>query len=352
MEKWQKLLAASVSRPEQFVERLKQLGVTDEEIEEIKKTASLYPMRINPYYLSLIREKGDAIWKQCIPDKRELEDENSNPDPLEEEKDSKTPCLVHKYPDRVLLLVSNECAMYCRFCTRKRRVGDLKRAITEKDVMDAIEYIKRTPQVRDVLLSGGDPLLLPDEVLERYLRELRAIPHVEIIRIGTRTPATLPQRITPKLCRMLKKYHPLYINTHFEHPSEITEESARACAMLADAGIPLGNQSVVLKGVNDDPRIMKELFQKLLKIRVKPYYLYQCDPVRGVAHFRTRIEKGLEIIRQLRGHTTGMAVPQYVVDTPGGKVPLLPEYTVKKDGRKYVFKSTFDDNEHEYLEGE
>jgi lysine 2,3-aminomutase len=218
--------------------------------------------------------------------------------------------------------------------------------------MEAIEYIKRTPQVRDVLLSGGDPLLLPDELIEKYLKALREIPHVEIIRIGTRVPATLPQRITPKLCRMLKKYHPLYINTHFEHPNELTKKSAKACAMLANAGIQLGNQSVVLKGVNDDPEIMKALFQGLLKIRVKPYYLYQCDPVRGLKHFRTEIEKGLDIIKHVRGYTTGMAVPQYVVDTPGGKVPLLPHYLVKKDGHKYIFKSTFEDKECEYVEGE
>ncbi len=348
MEKWQKLLSESVTTPGQLAEKCKELGVKPA---ELKKITDVYPMRINPYYLGLIKKKGDPIWKQCIPDEREIEDKSS-PDPLHEEKDSKTSCIVHRYPDRVLLLVSNQCAMYCRFCTRKRRVGDLNKNITEKEVLEGIEYIRKTPAIRDVLLSGGDPLLLPDKLLEKYLKKLRAIPHVEIIRIGTRAPVTLPQRITPSLCQVLKRHHPVYINTHFEHPSEITEESSKACSLLADSGIPLGNQCVVLKGVNDDPAIMKELFQKLLRIRVKPYYLYQCDPVKGVKHFRTKIDKGLEIIKKVRGHTTGMAVPHFVVDTPGGKVPVLPNYVVKKDGKKYVLKSTFREEENEYSEGD
>ncbi len=349
MEKWQKIISKSVTEPEELCEKFKNLGIDGE---RIKRAADVFPMRINPYFLSLIKEKDDPIWRQCIPDRRELEDELSSPDPLEEEKDSKTSCLVHKYPDRVLLLVSNQCAMYCRFCTRKRRVGDLRKTITEKDVREAIEYIRKTPQVRDVLLSGGDPLLLPDSVLEKYLKALRGIPHVEIIRIGTRTPSTLPQRITPKLCRMLKRYHPVYINVHFEHPRELTRESRKACRRLADAGIPLGNQTVILKGINDDPQIMKELFLELLKIRVKPYYLYQCDPVVGVKHFRTGVEKGTGIIKHLTGRITGMAVPHFVVDTAGGKVPVLPNYIVRKNGKKYVFKSTFGDSEHEYTEGD
>lgn len=346
MEKWQRILSKSAQSGKDFAEKL---GLEENEVE---KVVSVYPARANPYYLGLIRQKGDPVWKQCVPDARELEDLHSSPDPLDEESQSKTKVVVHRYPDRVLLLVSNQCAMFCRFCTRKRRVGDMHKDISESDVMEGIEYIRRSPQIRDVLLSGGDPLMLPDAKLEKYIKAVRAIPHVEIIRIGTRVPCTLPQRITGKLCRMLKKYHPIYINTHFEHPMEITKESSKACAMLADAGIPLGNQSVVLKGVNDDPKIIKELVQKLLTIRVKPYYLYECDAVKGIRHFRTKIDKGLEIIKGLRGHTTGMAVPHFVVDTPGGKIPMLPNYVLQKEGAKVTFKSTFCPKTCEYEEGD
>jgi len=222
--------------------------------------------------------------------------------------------------------------MYCRFCTRKRKVGDPFKRITKEQIMKGIVYIKEHNEVRDVILSGGDPLLLKDSTLEWILRELRRIKHLEIIRIGTRVPCTLPQRITPELCDMLRKYHPLYLNTHFNHPREVTEEAKKACAMLADVGIPLGCQTVLLRGVNDSPQVMKELMHKLLQIRVKPYYIYQCDLTRGVNHFRTRVDVGLEVICGLRGHTSGLAVPHYIIDTPGGggKIPLLPEYVVSR----------------------
>lgn len=299
---------------------------------EIQKVLSRYPMRINPYYLSLIREPGDPIWLQAVPDIRELQDEDGLEDPLNEEEQSPVPNLTHRYPDRVLFLVSNECAMYCRFCTRKRKVGRSFK-VTEETIALGIEYIDRHTEVRDVLLSGGDPLLFSDRFIERILTALRRIRHVEIIRIGTRVPCTLPQRITVKLANMLKRYHPLYINIHFNHPDEITAEAAKACGRLADAGIPLGCQTVLLRGVNDDPGIMKRLMQGLLRIRVRPYYLYQADLAKGTEHFRTPIDKGLEIIDALRGHTSGLCVPHFVVDVPGGggKIPLLPDYLVKRD---------------------
>jgi lysine 2,3-aminomutase len=265
-----------------------------------------------------------------------LKDEQGIPDPLCEERDSPVPGLVHRYPDRVLLLVSNTCSMYCRFCTRKRKVGDPFKRVTKEQIMGGIEYIKQHPEVRDVIMSGGDPLMQSDSFIEFILKELRAIPHVEIIRIGTRVPCALPQRVTPELCNMLKKYHPLYVNVHFNHPHEINEDSRKACEMLADAGIPLGNQSVLLKGVNDDPEVMKKLMHELLRMRVKPYYIYMPDLVQGTAHFRPKLEKGLEIIKALRGFTSGMAVPQLVIDAQdgGGKIPILPDYVVEnKDGK-------------------
>jgi len=307
----------------------------DIDMAELKKIAKIYPMRVTPYYLSLIKEKNDPIWKICMPDIRELQDNVGEEDPLHEEIDSPVPGLTHRYPDRVLLLVNNECAMYCRFCTRKRKVGDFKKRITLEQIKKGIEYIKEHDEVRDVLLSGGEPFLLSDEKLEYIIKEIRAIKHVQIIRIGTRIPCVLPDRITPKLCDMLKKYHPLYINVHFSHPSEITEESKKACGMLADAGIPLGSQSVLMKGINDDPEIMKELMQKLVQIRVRPYYIYQADLVKGTEHFRTKVEDGLKVIKALRGFTSGLCVPHYVIDSPGGggKIPVLPNYVVKhRDG--------------------
>lgn len=322
METWQKLLQASTTRP---AELLRRYGIDPAPLEGVVER---YPMRVNPYYLGLIRSAGDPIWRQAIPAIEEIEDNVCCPDPLEEELQSPVPNLVHRYPDRVLFLVCSECAMYCRFCTRKRKVGGENMVINHQTIQAGIDYIRAHPEIRDVILSGGDPLLLADEQLGSILQQLRAIPSVEIIRIGTRVPVVLPQRITGNLVRLLRRFHPLYINTHFNHPDEITPTSAKACARLADAGIPLGNQTVLMRGVNDDPEVMKRLMQKLLNIRVRPYYIYQADLVQGTEHFRTTVEEGLEVIRALRGHTSGMAVPAYVIDAPGGggKIPLLPDY--------------------------
>ncbi|MBW2984411.1 KamA family radical SAM protein [Candidatus Woesearchaeota archaeon] len=330
---WKELLEKSITD----VDELNSICKCDIDVEEIKAVIKKYPMKINPYYLSLIRTKEDVIWRQCIPDKMELMDSTGLEDPLHEEVDSPVPGLTHRYPDRVLLLVSNQCPMYCRFCTRKRKVGVAYKAMTRKQLMVGIDYIREHKEVRDVLLSGGDPLLLPTRSLQFILSEIRKIKHVQIIRIGTRAPCTLPQRITKELCDMLQSYQPLYINTHFNHPREITKEAKKACEMLADAGIPVGNQSVLLKGVNDTPKVMKELVQKLLTVRVKPYYIYQADLTKGTNHFRTRVKAGLDIIKSLVGFTSGMCVPHYIIDSPGGggKIPILPKYAEhKKTGVK------------------
>ncbi len=294
--------------------------------------SSHYPVRVSDYYAGLIQREDDAIWKQCMPDPKELEDYGQRPDPLHEESLSPVPGLIHRYPDRVVLLVSNRCPVYCRFCMRKRLVGSGDVPISEADFQNALAYIAATPEIRDVILSGGDPLMLCDESLFHILSSLRTINHISIIRIGSRVPVTLPERITPELCSILKQFHPLYINTHFNHPAEITDESGSACAMLADAGIPLGNQTVLLKGVNDDIEVMRNLMSGLLEIRVKPYYLHQMDLVQGTAHFRTSVNTGLEIIGALRGHISGLAVPHYVIDLPGGKgkVAILPDIVERK----------------------
>ncbi len=306
----------------------------------LERVIRRYPMAINPYYLGLIRNAGDAIYRQAVPDTEEIEDTRGYEDPLDEENLSPVPGLTHKYPDRVLFLVSNRCAMICRFCNRKRKVGRPS-MVTEESIREGLSYIRKTGTIRDVLVSGGDPLLLSDGDLFSLLSELRAIPHVEIIRIGTRVPCTLPQRVTPQLVDILKGFHPLYINTHFNHPAEITPEATLACARLADAGIPLGCQTVLLKGVNDDPVIIRELMQKLLFIRVRPYYLFQGDLARGTAHFWTPLERGLEIIEELQGHTSGLCVPHFAVDLPGGggKVPLLPENVRKIGKNMYMMKN-------------
>jgi lysine 2,3-aminomutase len=282
-------------------------------------------MKVTPYYLNLIETKDDPIWKQSIPDALEIEDTFNEEDPLKEEEHTPVPYLVHKYPDRVLLLVSSKCAMYCRFCTRKRKVGRISQ-IPMEDIFRAIEYIKDHEEVRDVIVSGGDPLMRTDSEIESILGKLRDIDHIDIIRIGTRMPCVNPARITSHLAKTIARYKPVYMNVHFNHPKEITPDSERALSILADAGIPLGNQSVLLKGVNDDPAVMKDLLLKLVKNRVRPYYIYQCDLVKGVEHFRTPVEKGIEIIKSIQGHTSGLAVPHFVIDGPGGKVPVSPEY--------------------------
>lgn len=334
MEQWQKILKKSLTTVEEISEKF---NIPMEELEGLDK---VFDIKINPYYLSLIKEKGDPIYKQVIPDRAELQKDALFTDPLCEEKDSPVPSIVHRYPDRCLFLVSHDCASYCRFCTRKRKVGDPTK-ISLKFIDQGIRYIASHPEIRDVIVSGGDPLILSDKHLESILSRLRKIKHIEIIRIGTRVPCYLPQRITTKLVKMLKKYHPLYMNVHFNHPDELTPIAIKALERLADAGIPLGNQTVLLKGVNDDPEVMKRLMQKLLLARVKPYYIYQIDMVYGTEHFRTTVEKGLEIINSIRGWTSGLAVPHFVIDAPGGggKIPLLPEYLQEINENEVVLKN-------------
>ncbi len=282
------------------------------------------------------------IRKQAVPSILETHiDQSESSDPLHEEKDSPVKGLTHRYPDRVLLLVTDQCSMYCRHCTRRRFAGQTDQAMSLNKIKNALNYIKQHNEIRDVLISGGDPFCLPDQRLEYILSSLKEIKHVEIIRIGTRTPVVMPQRITEELCAMLKKYQPLWINVHFNHPNEITTESEAACSRLADAGIPLGNQSVLLKDVNDCPYVMKKLVQKLLQMRVRPYYLYQCDLSEGIEHFRTPVSRGIEIIEMLRGHTSGMAVPTFVVDAPGGggKIPVGPQYMISNSSEKTILRN-------------
>jgi len=334
MELWQEMLRQSVDSAKDLVERF---GFDKEAAEKLDK---FFHIRINPYYLSLIRYPNDPIWRQCIPDAIELQDEKAPEDPLNEDADSPVPSITHRYPDRVLFLITSQCSMYCRFCTRKRKVSDSTK-INAKYIQWGLDYIKAHPEIRDVIISGGDPLMVTDFALERVLAGLREIPHVEIIRIGTKMPCVLPQRITTKLCKMLKKYHPLYVNTHFNHPWECTPEAERACNMLADVGIPVGNQAVLMKGVNDDPDIMVDLHRKLLKMRVRPYYIYQADLTKGTNHFRTPVRVGLEIMDKLRGHTSGLAIPYYVIDAPGGggKIPLLPQYVLGRNGKDIILRN-------------
>ena len=334
METWQKLLQASITKPGDLTRRY---GIDPQPLEEV---AAQYPMRVNPYYLGLIKEVDDPIWRQAVPSEQEVHDSVCYADPLEEENQSPVPNLVHRYPDRALFLVCSECAMYCRFCTRKRKVGGESMLVNRDTIERGLDYLSEHVEIRDVIVSGGDPLLLSDEKLDWILTRLRAISHIEIIRIGSRIPVVLPQRITMGLIRVLRKHQPIYLNTHFNHPDEITETSAKACTRLADAGIPLGNQTVLLRGVNDDPTVMKRLMQRLLTIRVRPYYIYQADMVQGTDHFRTSVEEGIEIIRALRGHTSGLGVPAYVIDAPGGggKIPILPDY-LQSLGTEVVLKN-------------
>lgn len=334
MDTWQKILQKSLTSAKEISEQF------DIPLADVEKIQNEFDIKINPYYLSLIKEKGDPIYKQVVPDLRELEDNDLFCDPLAEDRDSPVKSIVHRYPDRCLFLVSHDCASFCRFCTRKRKVGDPTQ-ISPKFIDEGIDYIEQHPEIRDVIMSGGDPLLLSDDWLKYILHKLRRIPHVEIIRIGTRVPCFLPQRITTKLANTLKKFHPLYMNVHFNHPDELTPTAVKALGKLVDAGIPLGCQTVLLKGVNDDPEVMKKLMQKLLLARVRPYYIYQADYVFGTEHFRTRVEKGLEIIQAIRGWTSGLAVPHFVIDSPGGggKIPLLPEYVVNISDEEVVLRN-------------
>lgn len=334
MELWQQMIRDSIHTVDQLVEKFKLDRKVAEELDEF------FQARINPYYLSLIRYPGDPIWLQCVPDVKELEDISGYEDPLQEDAMSPVPNITHRYPDRVLFLTTSQCGMYCRFCTRKRKVGNSEK-ISMKQLESAFKYLEEHTEVRDVIMSGGDPLMLTDTMLEKILKRLRQIPHIEIIRIGTKMPCVLPHRITPKLVEMIKKYHPIYVNTHFNHPWEITPESTKACEMLVDAGIPVSNQAVLMKGVNDDAEVLKELFLKLLKIRVRPYYLFMADETRGANHFRTSLDKGLEIMYKLRGNISGLAIPHFVIDAPGGggKIPVLPQYILHRDEDKIVMRN-------------
>src|SRR5216110_2974053 len=320
------------------------LKLSNEERSGVLLSGTKLALAVTPHFFNLIeRDNPDCpIRRQVIP---RIEETWASPydmaDPCGEDSHMPVPGLVHRYPDRVLFLVTDRCASYCRYCTRSRLVSNASGYDFHPDFEHQIDYVRRHPEIRDVLLSGGDPLLLSDDKLEFLLRELRTIPHVEFLRIGSRIPIFLPQRITPALCAMLRKYHPLFISIHSNHPRELTTEVRDALGRLADAGIPLGNQSVLLKHVNDDASVMKALVQKLLMCRVKPYYLYQCDLISGSAHLRTSVRKGLEIMEGLRGHTTGYAVPQYVIDAPGGggKVPINPEYVLYHDNEKIVIRN-------------
>lgn len=327
------------------LEQLKEyMPLTESEEEGVKTTLETLRMAITPYYLSLIdpNDPHDPVRQQAVPTVNEVK---KSPwdllDPLSEDEDSPVPGLTHRYPDRVLFLITDQCSMYCRHCTRRRFAGQTDAAVGKDQIDMGIEYIANTPEVRDVLLSGGDALLMSDARLEDIVSRLRAIPHVEIIRIGSRVPVVMPQRITPELVDMLKKYHPIWLNTHFNHPNEITRESAEACELMANAGIPLGNQSVLLKGINDCVHVMKDLVHKLVKIRVRPYYIYQCDLSFGLEHFRTSVSKGIEIIEGLRGHTSGFAVPTFVVDAPGGggKTPVGPNYLISQTQNRVVLRN-------------
>lgn len=326
-------------------ETLLGIELSQEQRRTFGEAANKFPMSITPYYLSLIdteNMENDPVFLQSVPSPKELDTmQGDMADPLHEDEDSPAPCITHRYPDRVLLLVSNTCPMYCRHCTRKRKVGDEDTIPSRSAISAGIDYIRKTPQVRDVLLSGGDPFLLSDNTLDWILGELRSIRHVEIIRIGTRTPVVLPSRITKGLTSILKKHQPVWVNTHFNHPREITQSSRNALAALANAGVPLGNQTVLLSGVNDCPRIMKALMHKLARNRVRPYYLYQCDLSEGLSHFRTPVGKGIEILESLIGHTSGFCVPTYVIDAPGGggKIPVMPNYLISWSTNKVVLRN-------------
>ncbi len=339
---WHWQLKHRITTAEQLQKFLPTL--TPEEYAGAKLANHKLAMAITPYFFNLIdpADENCPIRWQVIPRVEETATASwEMSDPCGEDSHSPVPGLVHRYPDRVLFLVTDRCAAYCRYCTRARLVSNATGYDFHPEFEKQIDYVAKTPSIRDVLLSGGDPLLFSDDKLEYLLKRLRAIPHVEFLRIGTRIPIFLPQRITPQLCGMLKKYHPLFISVHSNHPRELTTEVREALGRLADAGIPLGNQSVLLRNVNDSAEVMKAHVQKLLMCRVKPYYLYQCDLIAGSAHLRSSVRKGLEIMEQLRGHTTGYAVPQYVIDAPGGggKVPVNPEYVLSRNGERVIIRN-------------
>ncbi len=320
---WKKILSQSIRTPEQIP------SLPSSEKAKLSAVSDVYPMLVNSYFMKVCQDAGAPLWKQVVPDPKELEDSIGKADPLEEERDSPVACLTHRYPDRVLLLAGSACAVYCRFCTRKRKIGRGS-GLSDEQLETAAAYIEGHPEIKDVLISGGDPLVLEDSRLEKILTRIRKITHVEVIRIGSRVPGVLPQRITSDLAFLLKKFQPLFLNLHFNHPAELTDPVRAACTRLADAGIPLGSQTVLLRGINDDASVLSRLFRELLRMRIKPYYLLQADLTLGTDHFRTRLEDGLEIMQKLRGYISGLAVPHYVIDLPGGggKVPMIPDYRI------------------------
>src|SRR5213594_635466 len=348
METWQeRLRKRSIASLEALAQRFGAEHVG--EIERLKQAVENFEFRVFPAMVDLIEARADRIWRQCVPTGQQLAVRDGLVDSLDEDANSPVPNITHRYPDRALFLISPVCASYCRFCTRRRKVGDPAK-IPLSQLESAFRYLEEHTEIRDVIMSGGDPLLLSDRRIDEICGRLRAIPHLEVVRIGSRIPCHLPERITPQLCGILRRYHALYINTHFNHPDELTPAAVAALGRLADAGVPLGCQTVLLKGVNDDPEVMKALMQKLLAARVRPYYIYMCDQVAGAEHYRTTVEKGLEIIRALRSWTSGLAVPHFVIDAPGGggKIPLLPQYVEAMDddqvvlrnfaGKTYVYK--------------
>lgn len=318
------------------------IGLSDLDKKRIDRVSKVYRWAISPYYLSLIGEdyEKSPIFRQAVPDIRELAPGGSL-DPMKEAYTSPAPCVTRRYPDRMIINVTNQCAMYCRHCQRRRNIGENDRHACLKDIASALDYVAGNPEIRDVLITGGDALMLSNHVLNSILSLLHNIPHVEIKRIGTRVPVTLPQRITPELCDILRRYPPIYINTQFNHPREITPEAKQACDALISSGAVLGNQAVLLKGINDDPYLMRKLNQELLKIRVRPYYIFHAKDVQGTGHFRTSITAGMEIMKSLRGHTSGLAVPTYIVNAPGGlgKIPLMPNYVVQQLPEKVILQT-------------
>jgi lysine 2,3-aminomutase len=337
MANWQQILRKSITSVDQLIELF---GEENIDREAVQNAIDNFNLRITPAMLAQIKEAGDAFWQQYVPTPEENEVLDGVVDSLGEDGDSPVPNITHRYPDRVLFLISPVCASYCRFCTRRRKVGDPEK-IPLNQFDSAFKYLRKHTEVRDVILSGGDPFMLSDRRLEYFLQNLREIPHIEIIRIHTRIPVHLPERVTVDLCKTIARYHPVFVNVHFNHPAELNPHTEKALAKLANAGCPLGSQTVLLKGVNDDPEIMKELMQKLVRNRVRPYYLYMADPVAGAEHFRTAVEKGLEIIRALRGWTSGLAVPHFCIDAPGGggKIPLLPNYVEEISDDEVVLRN-------------
>ncbi len=333
IQQWKVLLRQSIETPEEVSD------IWGENLEVLKALNEDFHIRINPYFASLIHTKHDPIYKQVVPDSKELQKGLNISDPLNEEAVSPIASITHRYADRVLFLVTHQCAVYCRFCTRRRKVSDLRK-LSEKFIDEGIEYIESHPEIRDVILSGGDPLMLDDHKLAYILERLSKIKHIDFVRIGTKMPCVLPQRITPQLCEILKAYQPIYISTHFNHPREMTPEAKKACHMLADSGAPLGNQTVLLKDINDDLETLLTLMRELLKARVKPYYLYQADLTAGTEHFRTRVEKGIELIEGMRGKISGMGLPQFVIDAPngGGKIPVSSQSIITMTRDEVIIK--------------